>query len=134
MDPSHSRPFIDTQLGPRHPGQDTQAIHTQSGPAPIEPEYTGQPSVDSQPSLSMSVDDMHARQSYVYTTTDSSDVYTYGPDTQALDSTSAYTHMPYTQSALRDVDPSRPAYTHTLQERRSSCTRRHKSVCYGDAD
>ena len=82
----------------------------------------------------MSVDDMHARQSYVYTTTDSSDVYTYGPDTQALDSTSAYTHMPYTQSALRDVDPSRPAYTHTLQERRSSCTRRHKSVCYGDAD
>ena len=26
---------------------------------------------------------------------------------------SAYTHMPYTQSALRDVDPSRPAHTHT---------------------
>jgi len=107
MDPSHSRPFIDTQLGPRHPGQDTQTIHTQSGPAPIEQEYTGQPSVDSQPSLSMSVDDIHLRQSY-----DSSHMYTYGPDTQALDSMSAYTHMPYTQSALRDVDPSRPAYTH----------------------
>jgi len=32
MDPSHSRPFIDNQLGPRYPGQDPQA------PAPTEPQ------------------------------------------------------------------------------------------------
>ena len=78
MAPGHSCSSIDTQLAPRHSGHITQSIHEQLGPASIEPEYTSQPSVDSQPSLSMNVHDMHARQSYVYNTIDSSHVYAYG--------------------------------------------------------
>jgi len=133
MDPSHSRPFIDTQLAPRHSGHITQSIHKQLEPASIEPEYTSQPNVDSQPSLSMNVDDVtHTRVPYrdtrsvdievphsVPLTTYVLDVYGRQPMSPIMYASGmqadmdASMHGPYTQSALRDVDPSRPAHTHT---------------------
>ena len=57
MAPGHSCSSINTQLAPRHSGRITQSIHEQLGSAPVEPEYTSQPSVASQPSLSMNETD-----------------------------------------------------------------------------
>jgi len=125
MDPSPSRPFINTQLAPRHPGHITPSIHEQLAPAPTEPQYTGQPSVDSQYSLSMNVDAvMRTRVPYRGTRSVDTEVTHSEPlTTHMLDvygrqpmSPNVYTsgmHGPYTQSALRDVDPSRPAHTPT---------------------
>jgi len=133
MDPGHSRQSIDKQLGPRHSGHFIQSIHRQLGPAPIEPEYTSQPGIDSQPSLSMNVDDvMHTRVPYrdtrsvdievphsVPLSTYVLDVYGRQPMSPIVYTsgiqadTDASIRGPYTHSASRDVDPSRPAHTHT---------------------
>ena len=125
MDPSHSRPFIDNQLGPRYPGQDPQA------PAPTEPQYTGQPTIDSQHILPVNVDAMHTRVPYRHMQSVDTEVSHSVPLTKYMldvcgrQSMSPVVHMPgmqadmdtsmygsHTQSALRDVDPSHPAYTH----------------------